>query len=70
MRQAQAIAGEILCYAIGALGRAVTKNPRWALQTGYYILEYLNATEQCFLAYGRCQDKDRGPDDALPENGA
>lgn len=75
VRQAQAIAGEILwvavrsrpdlSYAIGALGRAVTKNPRWALQAGYYILEYLNATEECFLAYGRCREKDRGPDDAL-----
>ena len=56
VRQAQAIAGEILwvavtsrpdlSYAIGASGRAVTKNPRWVLQTGYYILEYLNATEE------------------------
>ena len=75
VRQAQAIAGEILwmsvrsrpdlSYAIGALGREVTKHPRWAVQTGHYILEYLNATADCFLAYGRCRDKDRGPDDAL-----
>ena len=75
VRQAQAIAGEILwmsvrsrpdlAYAIGALGREVTKHPRWAVQTGHYILEYLNATAECFLSYGRCRDKDRGPDDAL-----
>ena len=75
VRQAQAIAGEILwmsvrsrpdlSYAIGALGREVTKHPRWAAQTGHYILEYLNATADCFLAYGRCREKDRGPDDAL-----
>ena len=71
IRQAQAIAGEILwvavrsrpdlAFAIGALGRAVTKRPRWALQAGYY----LNAADECFLAYGRCKEKDRGPDEAL-----
>ena len=75
LRQAQAIAGEILwvavrsrldrAFVIGALGRAVTKRPRWALQAGYYILEYLNAADECFLAYGRWKEKDRGPDEAL-----
>ena len=25
----------------------------------------MNATADCFLAYGRCRDKDRGPEDAL-----
>ena len=58
VRQAQAIAGEILWMsvrsrpdlsdAMGALGREVTKPPRWAVQTGHYILEYLERRGRLF----------------------
>ena len=55
-----------LSYAISAMGKEVTKRPKWVLRVGQHVLEYLNGTMDYFLHYVPCDPGDRGPHGDLP----
>eukprot|EP00438_Fugacium_kawagutii_P028518 Skav215300 [mRNA] locus=C9332477:2070:2816:- [translate_table: standard] len=69
IRTAQAVTGELLWlsvrtrpdigYAVSQMGRAVSKNPRWATELGQSVLGFLAATSSVGLTYYPCKS-DRG----------
>lgn len=69
IRQAQTITGELLwlvvrtrpdlSYAVGLMGRNVSRNPSWAVAVGRSVLSFLAATPNHGLVYGKCSP-DRG----------
>ena len=75
IKSAQAVTGELLwlsvrsrpdiSFAISLMGRHVSKNPRWVVKVGKWVLEYLASTPNRGLVYEACK-RDRGPDDNLP----
>ena len=75
IRAAQALTGELLwlavrsrpdiSFAVAQIGRQVSKRPRWAVQVGQGILEYLAGTPDLGLMYEGRQG-DRGPEGNLP----
>jgi hypothetical protein len=75
IKAAQGIAGELLwlsvrsrpviSFSVGQIGRQVSHHPKWALQVGRGVLEYLASTPNHGLVYGPCV-KDRGPGGILP----
>ena len=75
IKAAQALTGELLwlatrsrpdlSFAVAQMGRQVSKRPRWAVQVGQGILEYLAGTPDLGLMYEGRQG-DRGPEGNLP----
>ena len=75
IKAAQAITGEVLWLAVRSrpdislgvslMGRHVSKNPRWVVKIGRWILEFLAGTPNRGLVYEPCK-RDRGPCDNLP----
>eukprot|EP00435_Cladocopium_sp_Y103_P045510 s148_g13.t1 len=75
IKAAQALTGELLwlairsrpdiSFAVAQIGRQVSKRPRWAVQVGQGILEYLAGTPDLGLTYEGRQG-DRGPEGNLP----
>jgi hypothetical protein len=62
IKAAQGIAGELLwlsvrsrpdiSFSVGQIGRQVSHHPKWALQVGRGVLEYLASTPNHGLVYG------------------
>ena len=75
VKAAQAVTGELLwlsvrsrpdvSYSVSLMGRHVSKNPRWVVKVGQWVLEYLAGTPNRGLIYEPCR-RDRGPDNNLP----
>ena len=75
VKRAQTLTGELLwlsvrsrpdvSFAVSLMSRHLSKNPRWVVRVGRYVLEYLARTPNQGLVYEPCQ-KDRGPCGTLP----
>ena len=75
VKRAQTLTGELLwlsvrsrpdvSFAVSLMSRHLSKNPRWVVRVGRYVLEYLASTPNQGLVYEPCQ-RDRGPDGTLP----
>ena len=69
IRAAQAITGELLwlagrsrpdlSYVVGAMGRQVSKRPKWVQKVGDHVLGFLSTTQDTCLVYRPCS-KDHG----------
>ena len=69
IRAAQAITGELLwlagrsrpdlSYVVGAMGRQVSKRPKWVQKVGDHVLGFLSTTQDTCLVYRPC-NKDHG----------
>eukprot|EP00435_Cladocopium_sp_Y103_P072090 s178_g39.t1 len=69
IRAAQTITGELLrlagrsrpdlAYVVGAMGRQVSKKPKWVQRTGEQVLGFLQSTQDTCLVYRPCS-KDHG----------
>ena len=74
VRAAQALTGELLwlsirsrpdiSYGVGMMGRNALKNPRWSMNLGVQLLEFLKGTPTVGLVYGPC-DSSHGEADQL-----
>ena len=74
IRRAQALTGELLwlsirtrpdiAFSVGQMGRQATRNPTWACELGYHVLEFLAGSPNVGLVYGSCLG-DHGAEEQL-----